>query len=174
MTFRGKQQLSRTDKLVIQRSCKHIQELNVEFKCYHYAIIKQREDKRELEEKQEMLDDHDDKIIEFMDCLQAFVSNDADGPVETAMNVSSMTLQLDCLMCKVLRAQESVDAIQLGADVDCCLLHQLELQITGLPHKLSELGKEVTLFIEGCASLMEYEDTLDNLFSSSAYGSRGC
>ena len=68
-----KQDLSHTDQLAIQRLLKRLEELDAEFKKYHYAIVELMESEEDLEEEQVTLDDHDDKTADFVGRLQVLV-----------------------------------------------------------------------------------------------------
>ena len=70
--FELRWELSNAHKLAIQRLLKKLEEQDTEFKKYHYTIVELLEEDDNLEE-QAKLDVHNDKIADFILCLQVLV-----------------------------------------------------------------------------------------------------
>ena len=166
--FELKRELSHTDRLAIQRLLKKIEEQDTEFKKYHYAIVELLEEEGDLDQEQANLDDHDDRIADFIDRLQVLIESMDDEPsVESATSAPPLGKQhVDRIKRKITGVQESVDAAQLEADVDRCLLQQLEEQIVSLKRDLSNVGERIALLDEDrpdLSDLSDLEDTLDKV-----------
>ena len=65
-----KQQLSHSDRLTVQCFSKRNEELPTEFREYHYAVVDRTEQQDSLEEEQAIVEDHEDKIAELVECIQ--------------------------------------------------------------------------------------------------------
>ena len=118
-----KQDLFHAHQLAIQHLLKKLEQLGTEFNEYHYSIIEMLENEEDLEDEQAMLDDHDDKIPDLVIRLQV--------PSSLALGK-----QLDRIKCKIIGALETVDTVQLGPNMDRCVLRQLEEQVASLLHEL--------------------------------------
>ena len=50
-----------------------------------------------------MLDDHDDRIADFICCLQVLIEDqDRDSPAESSMSVPPLGRQVDCVKRKII------------------------------------------------------------------------
>ena len=87
------------------------------------------------------MDDHDNKIADFISRLQTLVEIKVrNSPEKIVTSTLPLWRQLDCIKPKITRVQESVDPAQLQPDVDHCLLQQLKEQVASLKHDLSNVG----------------------------------
>ena len=72
--WEAKEKLAEKVQQSIARTLKQLQELNEEFKRYHYSIVELKEDADILAEEQDVLDEFDDNIENIMDRLNALKS----------------------------------------------------------------------------------------------------
>ena len=75
-----KEILTEKDRQSIARTLKWLQELNHEFKGYHYSIVELMEDTKVLAEEQAVLDEHENKVEDFMRRLQDLVTTEPVTP----------------------------------------------------------------------------------------------
>ena len=86
--FKLRQELLNANKLAIRGLLQKLEEQDSEFKKYHYAIVELLEEDDDLEEEQAKLDDHDDKITDFISRLQFLVENKASEPAEVSVTTT--------------------------------------------------------------------------------------
>ena len=92
------------------------------------------------------LDDHDDKIADFISRPQVLVEKKVSEPVEESVTTTlPLGRQLDRIKRKITGVQESVEVAQLEPDADRCLLQQLEEQVASLRRDLSYNGEKIAL-----------------------------
>ena len=122
------------------------------------------EDEGDLDREQATLDDHDDRIADFVGRLQDLVEDkDGDAPAESTTSAPPLGKQLDRIKRKIAGVQESVDAAQLERRVDRCLLQQLEEQTASLKRDLDNVGERIASLEKDWPDLSDLEDTLDKV-----------
>ena len=142
--------------------------LHADFKKHHYSIVELLEDEGDLDQERATLDDHDDRIADFIGRLQVLIEDkDGDSPTESTTSALLLGKQLDRVKRKIIWVQDSVDAAQLELDIDRCLLQQLEEQIhvASLKHDLSNVGERVALLDKDRPDLSDLEDDMDKVLS---------
>ena len=93
-----KQDLWHADQPAIQHVLKKLEELDAEFKKYHYAIVEFLESEEDVEDEQAMMDDHDDETADVVNHLQVLDTKNADhSRVESAMSTPALGRQLNCI-----------------------------------------------------------------------------
>ena len=71
-----KETLTDKDRQSIVRALKRLQELNEEFKTYHYSIVElmAEEEDEALAEEQKTLDDHENKVEDLIERLEDMIT----------------------------------------------------------------------------------------------------
>ena len=82
---------------------------------YHYTIVELLKEEVNLEEEQTKLDDHDDKITDFVSHLQLLAQKRVSELVKESVTTTPPALgrQLDCIKRKITGVQDCVEAAQL-------------------------------------------------------------
>ena len=63
----------KADKQSALRMSKLLSDVSADFKNYHFTILDQIEDEEDVEAEQEILDDHELKVMDLVDCLGRLV-----------------------------------------------------------------------------------------------------
>ena len=69
VTFEYKVELSHSDRLAVQRLQQRLTNMDSDFKRYHLAVVDLLDEDKNLDDKQAILDDHDDRVSDLSDCL---------------------------------------------------------------------------------------------------------
>ena len=69
-----KADLSATEVLAARQSVERLKELNEDFKQYHFAVVDLVDDEGVEEAEQAVLDEHDDRVANLTDRLQALAT----------------------------------------------------------------------------------------------------
>ena len=161
-----KEDLTHADRLAIQRLIKKFETLDTEFRQHHYTIVELLDDEA-VDEEQAALDDHDEKVTDLVDRLQQLVSEPKEavspsGPVDP---FKPLRKQLERIEKRIRMVNEMTKSLHPGADIDQCLLRQLEEEAVALKAELADTGCAITLLETGGQDLLDLEATLNkNLF----------
>ena len=176
-----KETLTDKNRQSIVRALKRLQELNAEFKVYHYSIVElmDEEDKKVMAEEQQVLDDHENKIEDLTERLEDMItttepvtipaSETSDArPAASSTTEKKPISEKDLLRKRVDRVDKSYRTVkgdfdERGPEMDTFTLQaNLEEPIDDLKSELRGICKEL-ISIEDSADLEERADTLERL-----------
>ena len=151
----GKDEKSPGDLETAQRTLKKLEELDADFKTYHFAIVDAAEEEA-LDDEQTILDGHDDRIAGLVARAQQLVSKL--GAIEPSTTSDSNTRRvlskrLGCVEKNLQPIREAVKVITL---TDTCLLRQYESRLGDLRSELENISLEIL-------SLEDDDDKLSDL-----------
>ncbi len=136
--------LTSGDARIAQQLLQRLSSLDSDFKSYHFSIIDViGEDS--LEAEQRILDGHDDKLANLSARLQELVASSTvasrrvDGPDSSRLVIKKLA-HVDKAVKTIVSDVESAAS---SPDVDSCLLHQYEEQLSALKNELSRVSDEV-------------------------------
>ena len=171
--WEDKETLTDKDRQSIVRTLKRLQELNEEFKRYHYSIVELMEDTEVIAEEQKVLDDHENKVEDLIERLEDMIpttqpmmirasgmSDALPQPVarsttdgsEAASGSLRTQKRLRHLRSSIDKAYGTVRSLEPTPDLDVCLVEKMKGDIDGLTKKLSDI-------VEDILSLPEDDDT---------------
>ena len=168
-----KTELSPSDVTMAQRQLLKLDQLDAEFKTYHFAIIDVVEDDQQANE-QDILDNHDDKMVSITSRIQGLIAAAA-SPAPSTAPPSVVTPSASQRLAKRLKRLdgnfrsmlEEIDS--LTPESDACLLHQFEEQIADLKAQLSNVAHQILDLEVEDDELIEQESKLKkSIFSKSS------
>ena len=111
-----------------QRIADKIKDLDNDFKTHHLSIIELVDNEEVLAEEQTISDDHDDIIAEMAVAVERLLSSSESSPSEAHSIAEKATVnrRLMHLQRLVETVAERIAEIEDPADMDICLLEQLE------------------------------------------------
>ena len=145
-----------------QRLLKELDELDADFKSYHFSIIDLL-DTEPLDAEQSALDEHDDKVSILATRIQQLVVRSSDDSSATTTTDSSphrhLTKLLSCVERDLRSIGSAIDSITPDREIDVCLLKQYESQLSGIKADLTSVSHEVSR-LDDDGGLSEQESSL--------------
>ncbi len=162
----AKGELSPGDRLTAQTLSGRLENLDSDFKAYHFAIVDLVEDPST---EQEVIDNHDDKMADLTVRInQLTARSPADSPAVGSTPSRRLTKRLDHLDGSFRLIVEAVDSNGPEAEVDSCLFHQHEEQLGILKAELAKVSGDILSLDEDSDGLTDREATLNkSMFDTS-------
>ena len=141
------------DRQSISRTLKRLQELNEEFKGYHYSIVELMDDTEVLAEEQKVLDDHENKVEDLIQRLEDLVATAeammirASGIVDDRPGVRSVT-EAERLSQRLDQVHDSlmkVKRIKDDKELDVCSLEGHEERVKSIDAHLQVIKRDMLL-----------------------------
>ena len=144
-----------------QRLQKCLKEITADFKTYHLALVDLVEE-GELEAEQATLDEHEDKTLRLASRLRQIISECEAGTYTTDQSTPNQHLskRLRHIEQNLSLVVSAVDSTASGPDVDTCLLHQYESQLSDLKTELTCVSRDILALDTDDDSLSKLESEL--------------
>ena len=157
-----KERISPGDLTNAQCLQRKLDELDQEFRTYHFAVIDLTEEDA-TEPEQALMDEHDDKVGNLSTCIQLladkYSSNGSSSSTDSNPN-RTLTRCLNRIEKNLKAIMDEVDALATGPDTDTCILRQYEDQMGGLKAELVHVSTDLLALEEEDDDLSKKESTL--------------
>ena len=137
--------------------------LDVEFKEHHYVMINLvGDDEQVLDEKQAIMDDHEDKVAEIIECLQQ-LRPEAKAALSAAHSTNAshhLRRRINDVERNLRLVKGKIAPLTPGHGLDSCLLLQLEEQLSSIKLDLSDVTRDILSSEKEEEDLLGQKDSL--------------
>ena len=152
------------DRLSAQQSLEKLNSIEAEFKSYHLALVDLLDEDAQ-EGEQRTLDEIDDKVACLVVRLQRLVSRSSavttlPSPFIESKTGRHLSRRLNHLDKGLQTILDAVESIPPDGEVDACLLHQYEEQLSDLNTELANVLHELLSHEEDDSTLSEQQTRL--------------
>ena len=123
-----KASLSPTDKMVAKHMEQKTYDLDKDLREYHYSHLDLMEEDEDFDGEQAILDEHEEKISNILDCLYVLLN-----PTKPTIGVFAdprhhmhVEKHLSHVDNRLARISDELKEVKPGPNTDCCLLEQLD------------------------------------------------
>ena len=154
--WEGKAELAASDHCAIQYSVETLKEYDTDFKKNHFAVV-ELANQEELEADQAVLDNHTERVTEFLDRLPQLLQE----PEKVSKKSSGTTVtegllkRLHYVIYELPSLNDTDDSVTPGPSMDSCLLRQLRRQVNKMDSKLVDIKHKILFLDTGEDALME-------------------
>lgn len=161
----AKSELTRTDRLMVSRLVKKLEDWDAEFRKHHDVILDlTEEDTTAIEREQAIFDEHDEKVTQLSLRLQVLGLEDSEArPPSTSDADTSQHLEkrLRYISDTLETIRDSVSHLVTGRGFDDCLLQVSEKRVDKLTSELSDVTRDILCTKDDERSLMAEEATIE-------------
>ena len=148
--------LSVVDHLSIQRHMESLKEHDADFRTHHFAVV-ELVNEEDLVAEQAVLDEHADKVTDYMDRLQQLLPlpEKASHKVSGKYIAEGLFKRLRYIVRELTSLNDSADSVASGPSIDACLLRQLRRRVNSIDTELVDVAHKILSLDEGEEELME-------------------
>ena len=159
-----KSELTRSDRLLISRLAKKLEDWNTEFKKQHYTILDliEEEEEETIAQEQAVLDEYDEKVTSFSFRLEELKQEDEAVPSGkfTITRPHQLEKRLRYIENDVRTICGSIDDMHPGPHFDGCLMQILGKRVDQLTTELSDVTREILSLDGDERALMETQSNI--------------
>ena len=155
----AKMTLSPTDIFKAQQLQKKLEGYDTDFKLYHFKVVDLVE-QEELERKQAILEEHDDRVTDYSYRLQQLLCPDERTPKaepDPRRHLHRRMARVEQNLREVARA---VEAIEITPATDRCLLQQYDEQVSYIRMELMDVSRQIASIDDDTSELDDMESTI--------------